>query len=589
VADRARRLLHLAARPRPDDATALAEYAATRDPAAFAVLARRYAPLVLGVCRRILGRRPEAEDACQATFLALVRRAHTVRRPGALPAWLHRVAYRAARRALPKPIEPLSPDTTPTATDDPLAAASWAEVRGLLDRELNQLPDRLRAPLVLCYLDGATRDEAAARLGWSRRTLLRRLERGRTILRDRLARRGLAPVLLGAAALGPGGLRADVSAGLFDGVVRLASGVAPTPAVSALAGSVPSVRLLTTAAAVVFGFALMSVGLPVGGKPPEKPSPAKEVEAATGFPLPPGALRRYGDGTFRHPGGIRTSALSADGKRLATASDRTVLVLDTTTGECLTGFDVGGTTMRPTAEVAFSADGALLAARLGYDAVVVRDVRTGREVYRTGSPEPRRFAFSGLLAFTPDGRHLAVGGDTGTHFLDTRTWARTHSVRPSARLLSPAGPTLVVSDPRDGGLSLVDVAGGPPTELKLRSSPTALTLSPDGRLLAAWNPIGWLEFRTVPDGQTVGPVRRAPDGFTPLRLAFTPDGRTLVAGGATGLVAWSQPGGEVRREIKFPFSGQDRSLRGLHILPDGDTVLACITDGLIRRWSFEDG
>jgi hypothetical protein len=132
-----------------------------------------------------------------------------------------------ARRATKRRTEPL-PDVADAT--DPFAAVEWRDLRAALDVELAALPNRLRTPLVLCYLDGMTRDEAASRLGSSLRTLHRRLDEGRRRLRDRLTRRGLAPVLLGAAALSVDGLRAEVPMGLCQAVVNQATGTTGTPA-----------------------------------------------------------------------------------------------------------------------------------------------------------------------------------------------------------------------------------------------------------------------------------------------------------------------------------------------------------------------
>ncbi len=179
----------------------LARFVASRDEAAFAALVRRHGAMVFGVCRRYLRSVADAEDAWQATFLALARKAASVR--GSVGGWLHTVAYRASRR--------LQADVARRARregalidvvgEDAAAEASWREVRYALDDELARLPEKYRAPLILCYLEGLTQDEAARRLGWSRGVLRGRVDRGREQLRVRLARRGLSlsAGLLGAA------------------------------------------------------------------------------------------------------------------------------------------------------------------------------------------------------------------------------------------------------------------------------------------------------------------------------------------------------------------------------------------------------
>src|SRR5262245_5449484 len=177
------------------DGPMLRQYVQSGDVAAFEWLVRRHGPMVLGVCRRVLGLTPDADDAFQATFLALALQARSIRDTDRVAAWLHRVAYRTARKVRVRAAPLTLGEPTPlSAKDDPAAQAAWAELWQILDEELNRLPERLRGPLVLCYLDGATQDEAARRLGWSVSTLKRRLEQGRELLRRRLNARGVAPV-----------------------------------------------------------------------------------------------------------------------------------------------------------------------------------------------------------------------------------------------------------------------------------------------------------------------------------------------------------------------------------------------------------
>jgi RNA polymerase sigma factor (sigma-70 family) len=174
------------------DGELLGRFAETHDEAAFTALVERHAPMVLRVCRRILGHAQDAEDACQATFLILVRNAASVRKRTSAASWLFGVAARTARRLQARRTrrewvcgagaEPADPHA-----DDP----SWREVGAVLDEELQRLPEKYRAPLLLCYLEGLTRDEAAGRLGLSLNVFRSRLDYGRTLIRGRLTRRGI--------------------------------------------------------------------------------------------------------------------------------------------------------------------------------------------------------------------------------------------------------------------------------------------------------------------------------------------------------------------------------------------------------------
>jgi len=170
-----------------------------RDHDAFAVLVRRHGPMVFGVCRRVLRDPHEAEEAFQVTFLVLVRKADTLGQPERLANWLYGVANRVARKA--------KLAATRRETHERAAAGSaivapvtlgpdGAELRAVLDEEMVALPEKYRAPLVLCYLEGLTNEDAARRLGWPTGSMSYRLARGRELLRRRLARRGLVCLAL---------------------------------------------------------------------------------------------------------------------------------------------------------------------------------------------------------------------------------------------------------------------------------------------------------------------------------------------------------------------------------------------------------
>ena len=166
------------------DAELLARFVAGRDDAAFELLVWRYRGLVADVCRRVLGHAHDAEDATQAAFLVLARRAESVR-PATLAAWLAKVAYRCAVRIARRrrPTQPLA---------DVPGNSSTTDMDSGLDDELNCLPDKYRVPLVLCYLQGLSYAEAAGQLNCPTGTLCGWLTRGKELLRKRLLRRGVA-------------------------------------------------------------------------------------------------------------------------------------------------------------------------------------------------------------------------------------------------------------------------------------------------------------------------------------------------------------------------------------------------------------
>lgn len=173
------------------DGHLLDRFLSRREEYAFELLLRRHGPMVLGVCRRILGNDHDAEDAFQATFLVFVRRGDRIRPRSQVGSWLYGVACRtalAARRSAARRRRREAQVIPPTPPGEDV----WAELRSVLDRELSRLPDRYRMPLVLCDLEGMTRKEAARQLGWAEGTVSSRLSRGRELLGRRLKRHGLA-------------------------------------------------------------------------------------------------------------------------------------------------------------------------------------------------------------------------------------------------------------------------------------------------------------------------------------------------------------------------------------------------------------
>jgi RNA polymerase sigma factor (sigma-70 family) len=235
--DRLRRLLGDLPSPFDNlsDGGLLARFVTTRDEAAFAALVRRHGPMVLGVCRRALRHTQDAEDAFQATFWVLARKAGSVRRRAALGSWLYRVAQRTAQearamrarhRAKERPL-----DAAPEAPARAAQAQDWGP---WLDQELSRLPEKYRAAIVLCDLEARPRKDAARQLGIPEGTLSSRLANGRKLLAARLARRG---VTLGggalAAALAEGVASAQVPWPLARSTARAAASAAAVPLATA--------------------------------------------------------------------------------------------------------------------------------------------------------------------------------------------------------------------------------------------------------------------------------------------------------------------------------------------------------------------
>src|SRR5262249_39273198 len=214
------------------DAALLGRFISERDETAFAALVDRHGPLVLHVCRRVLGNVHDAEDAFQAAFLVLARKAATVYPREALTAWLHVVAHRAAlkvRSAKVRQRRVAQPLAVPPADtrSDPLAELSARELLVLVDEEVRRLPEVYRLPVILCCLEGRSLEEAARQLGWTLGSVKGRLERGRARLHGRLVRRGLTlSAALAAAELSRGAGSAAVVARLIASTIQAAMVVA---------------------------------------------------------------------------------------------------------------------------------------------------------------------------------------------------------------------------------------------------------------------------------------------------------------------------------------------------------------------------
>ncbi len=235
-----RRLRHLAdpsAAGALADAQLLERFVASRDEAAFELLVWRHGAMVLSLCRRLLRHEQDAEDAFQATFLTLARKAASIRKSTSLASWLYKVAYRAALAARADTARRASREQpcVDVPGKDGAEDAVWRDVRLVLDEEVNGLPEKFRAAFVLCHLEGKTNEEAAELLGCPKGTILSRLARARERLRLRLTRRGvtLSAGALAAVAAGAG-QAAAVSVALVEKTILAAQGFAAGKAAAGL-------------------------------------------------------------------------------------------------------------------------------------------------------------------------------------------------------------------------------------------------------------------------------------------------------------------------------------------------------------------
>lgn len=407
--------------------------------------------MVLGVCRRLLGNQPDVEDAFQATFLVLVRKAASVRPAEKVGNWLHGVAYRAAlkaRAALSRRRNREQPLTKAEHTAD--LNGSQDELAAVLDEELAKLPDKYRLPVVLCDLEGRSRNEVARQLGWPEGTVASRTAEGRARLARLLSKRGL-PVSAGILTVW---LRqnAAVSAAsdssnhatMVSRIIFAGPGNCSTRA-TALADGVMRTMLRTKlmlAAAITISLNLVVIGVGLAGRS-ERPEGASaiperqtDLRAGTtngsftsdsaprpsaggelvpfphaikvsnrldryGDPLPPLTVSRLGTIRWRNGSQPRIAAFSPDGKRIATGSYNMLHLFDSRSGEPIPLVSVPETSIE---SLAFTPAGETLVACQGDGAIRFWDTKTG-ELQRTLT-----LGTTGVVQaiLSPDGKMLAA-------------------------------------------------------------------------------------------------------------------------------------------------------------------------------------
>ena len=537
----------------PADADLLTRYARQRDGAAFAELLRRHGPVVLGVCRRMLGDAHAAEDAFQAVFLVLAKKADAVRPPGSVGGWLYGVAVRVANKARVAEARRRRREMARTAsrTQTPGAytpgSVEHRELRAVLDAELAALPDHLRAVIVACDLHGRSRSAVARDLGWPEGTVAARLAKARTLLAGRLTRRG---VTLPAAGLAAVLASEPVSAGLAQTTLAAAEGFAlgvasaASPTAQVLAEGViraMSKGTFTLVAAVLAAGLVAGGGILWGaGMSNEQPGPAAAAE-------PKAKL------TLEAPGYVTDVSYSANGELFAVVAGGKVTVCDAATGK--TRWVAPGEAARFTRTPA-GRDDLIVMTDAG---VGLRDAVSGTPHGRT-APRPKTKEGWHLVRFSPDGTRYAAHFGFGVRVYDTQTGAEVvrlaNQYEPGSSTVAPAGKDVffapdgkrvvgvgVLIEPGRMGIAVWDVGTGDRVaamaEYEAGGGPMAAAVRPDGKTLAAayTDHIAlWPEPEVAkPDADRIerGPLRR-PMRFTaagvPTALAFSPDGKTLAVG-----------------------------------------------------------
>jgi RNA polymerase sigma factor (sigma-70 family) len=562
------RLVGTPDRPEWSDEQLLQRFLIDRDESAFRLLVERHGRMVLGVCRNVLRQHQDAEDAFQATFLILARNAAAIRKGTALASFLHGVAYRTSlkarrqrdkrrwheRRAAPRITAGSSPDMD----------GALRELQEILTEEVNRLPDKYRGPFVLCCLEGKSRQEAAAQLGWKEGTVSGRLAEARQRLRQRLARRGIAlSAALCAADLSRTAAAASVSPRLMNATIRGAlsfgAGDAVTAAeVARLAKGVihdmaPTTLKITTAALLAISLAVGAgllacqalSGKPVEGQsPPSPPGPEKTDREVRKEPTPVERFRQMGEAVALE--------FSPDGTTLAAytyGSPCHLKLWSAITGESLGQVEVSGqgVNSRP---FAFSPDGKVVAVvDLSGPRVHCCDPATGKVVRTLPLPEPGGVG-PVLLRYSPDGKRTAVA--------------------------VTADKVLLLDSIM--GKCLQEVGGHGFTIFSMDFSPDGKTLA-----LGTWGPS--LQWWDVATGKRLLGIEQKPDDRIPASLAYSRDGTWVAAGRGNRVTLCDAATGRERQRLEAPM----RLVTGLACLPDGNRVVSAGRDGKVRVWDLRTG
>ncbi|MBI1917943.1 MAG: sigma-70 family RNA polymerase sigma factor [Planctomycetes bacterium] len=615
----------------PRDSDLLQRYLERRDEAAFRALVERHGPMVLGVCQAVLQRRHDAEDAFQSAFLILARKAGSIRRPDGLACWLHGVAYRVARKAQAAAARRQAIEISaarrqpagethrrayapPLPTDD----LSWGEVRAILHAELGALPERFRAPLVLCYLEGLTQDEAARRLGWTAATVKGRLQRGRAQLRRRLERRGLGlagalgTLLTGQALAGPlppALAAATVRTVLATAGVAARSGTA-APISRAVWTALASAKVRVLAAVFLVAVALAGGAVPTSAPPAAAPEPAVAKPAAKerrpgtdlhGDPLPEGAVARLGTVRFNHGDGLNALHFSPDGKTVLSEGGGFIRLWDAATGKELRRFATGE--LSPDDQTVLSADGktlTLLNQENGNDTVRVWDLDGGKEVRVLKLPVRRNeWSVFRCNALSRDGRLCAIHTPKNIQVFDAITgkelW-RLPNGGDTVRMVIFAGNDRLVTSDKKRVITMREARTGKVVRQFDHGAPAEiLAASPDGSRLATLQHHnhaidGWLDRDEVRvwdlgNGTLVHTLTARPKRWF-MTVRFSPDGKLLVASsnGPDGgeLTAWDAKTGTRVRELAGVVA------RAAAVSPDG-VRLAVGLSGKFHLWDLKAG
>jgi RNA polymerase sigma factor (sigma-70 family) len=604
-----------------NDGALLERFAKDQDQAAFEVLLWRHGPMVLGVCQRLLRVEQDREDAFQATFLTLARKAGSIANREAVASWLYKVAYRVAldARHLSSRIALHEKNglELSAAGNDSVGQIAQRELYTLLDAAIQRLPRKYRDPVVLCYLEGKSQDEAGRELGWAKGTVSTRLIRARELLRQRLQRHGNA---FSTSMLVPVLARRQLPSVLVRRTLSVVvTNPAPVGATSAQAALLAEAAVRNMAACslkrIFLPILVLALGAGVGwlsyghNSPVDPATQPEQIQAsgprqqakasASGLARldsgrippeerfdwqPPELVAVIGEHRGRSWAGIRVVALSPDGTSAASAGDdRLIHVWDAATLRERATLRLHTLAIY---SLAFAPDGKTLVSGGEDKRLAFWDLTATPPTLKAVR---RHDDIVSALAFTPDGRTLActgvkeairlydvaegLPGESFATLTNAHRWTNALAISRDGTLLASTG-----SEERKASVALWDLR----TRTRFALLPTELqqvwsvAISPDGLTLACCGDdfavmrheaILWdIADRTNPRKKATVASKQS----QLLKVRFAPDGKTLLAGSMEGLRSWNLSGVE-------PMEQRNNILSNVHsfdLSSDGNRLIA---------------